>query len=88
MSFPLAMDRPPSQGSTLTDTSTRDSLFSKLSGAESSVTELAQTSTEALAQASHSKDGKTDDFPDSFFSRVPDHVRELKHSPYTAAASC
>ena len=58
-SFPIVMDRPPSRGSTLTDTSTPDSLFSKLSAAGSSITEPAQSS-DALEWASPSKGGSTD----------------------------
>jgi len=62
--FLLAMDRPPSQGSTLTDTSAHDSLFSKLSEAESSITESDQTSIDALVPDVHSKGGSTDTLPD------------------------
>ena len=81
-SFPLAMKRPPSQESTLTDTSLPDSLFSKLSEAseaESHITEPPRTSADVPARASCSKGESTDALPDIFFSPALDRIRELKH---------
>jgi len=88
-SFPLAMERPPSQESTLTDVSFPDSLFSKHSEdknsgdseAESHVTELPRTNADALARISCSKAESTNDLPDIIFNPVFDHVRELKRPP-------
>ena len=73
MSFLLGMERPPSQESTLTDVSLSDSLFSKLSEnseAESHVVELLPTKAESAGA-----------LPDTPFSPVLDHVRELKRPP-------
>ena len=78
-SLPSAMDRSPSEGSTLTNASMHDSLFSKLSEAESSITEPAQTSTEALASGVYSKGGSADALPDILFGPASDPARELKH---------
>ena len=74
-SSPLAMDRYPSQGSTLTDASVPDSLFSRLSEAESFNTEPPQMSTDASPWGSHPKAALAD-----ILSRpVPDPIRKLKH---------
>jgi hypothetical protein len=80
--FPLAMERPPSLDSTLTDTSLPDSLFSKLSEAseaESHITGTPLKSIDALVRVSCSKGESTDALPDILFSPVLDHIRELKH---------
>ena len=72
--FPLAIKRPPSQESTLTDTSSPDSLFFKLSKAleaEIHITEPPRTSSDALARVSCSKGESTDALPDIFFSPAP-----------------
>lgn len=74
MSSLLAVDRYRSRESILTDASIPDSLFSKLSEAESSTTEPPQTGTNKLAQSSHSKGGLSE-----ILSRpAPDPARELK----------
>lgn len=71
------MDRPPSQESTLTDTSIHDSLFSNLSTTESAITEPAQTSTEVLPWDGIPLKGEgTTALPGISFSPVPDPVRE------------
>ena len=73
------MDRPPSQGSTLTDTSAHDSLFSKLSEAESSITEPDRTSIDALASDSHSKGESTDTLPDILSGLTSDPACKLRY---------
>ena len=76
------MKRPPSQESTLTNTSLPDSLFTKLSEAseaESNITEPPRTSADVLAWANCSKGESTDALPDIFFSPALDRIRELKH---------
>lgn len=81
------MARRPSQGSTTTDISLPDSLFSKLSGGsetESSINEPARTSGDALARGSQLKGGGMDSIPDSVSSPASDHVRELKQQSSTA----
>ncbi|KAF9648265.1 kinase-like protein [Thelephora ganbajun] len=78
------MERPPSQESTLTDTSTPDSLFSKLSEAseaESSIAEPARASTDVLARDSYTKGGSSDDLPAPFFSPASDHVAHFQLTP-------
>ena len=87
-SLPLAMDRHSSFGSIFTDTSAHDSLFSKLSEADSSIIEPAQASAEVLPCGSGSKDKGTDDLPDTFFGPVLNLVRELKYPPYTVVVPC
>ena len=80
-SFPLAMRRPPSQESTLTDVSFPDSLFfglSEASEAESHVTEPLRTSTDAPTRVSCSKGESADALPDIFFNPTLDHIRESK----------
>jgi len=84
--IPLTMDRRrPSQGSTCTDASISDSLFSKISAAESATT-TAETSTDALAWGS-TKGGNTDALTDILFGPKSD-PRELKHQSCAAAAPC
>lgn len=78
-SAPLTMDRPPSQGSIFTDSSTSDSLFSILSAAESATTELACWKW---------KGGDTDALTNALFGPASDHARELKHQSRTAVLSC
>ena len=81
-SFPLAMERPPSQESTLTDVSFPDSLFTKFSEdseAETHVIEMSPTNADALPRISCSKAESTDALPDILFGPVLDQVRELKH---------
>jgi len=82
---PSTVDRPPSQESTLTDTSTSDSLFSKLSAAESSATEPSKTSTDALGWGSRSKGDDARALTNILFGHPP---RKLKHQFYTAVAPC
>ena len=80
-SFLLAMERPPSQESTLTDVSFPDSLFTKISEdseAETHVIELPLTNADALTRISCSKAESTDALPDTFSGPVLDQVRELK----------
>ena len=67
--FPLAMERPPTQGSILTDTSSPDSLF-KLSEAS-----------KAKGHTAEPPRARPDTVPDILFSPASDHVRELKHPP-------
>jgi len=77
------MDRLPSQGSTLTNTSAPvlvDS-WTELSASESP--ENNESGTDALARGSHSKDGNADALPNFFFSLASDYVRELKHPSCT-----
>lgn len=62
-SFPLAMERPPSQESTFTNTSLSNSLFSELLEAESPITEKFRASVDELTYVSCS-----DALPDTFFS--------------------
>jgi len=79
--------RSPSQDSTLTDSSLPDSLFSKLSEAESHITEPPVTSTDALAPVSCSKGESTDALSDILFSpALNPPIRELKHPAHTAIA--
>jgi len=68
--FPLVMERPPSQGSILTDTSSPDSLFSKFSEVS-----------EAKVHTTRPSRTLPDAVPDILFSPVLDHVCELKHQP-------
>jgi len=75
-SFPLVMERPPSQESTLTDVSFPDSLFTKIS--EDSEAET-PTNADALTRINCSKAESTDPLPDIFFGPVLDHVRELEN---------
>lgn len=66
-SFPLAMERPPSLGSILTDTSLPDSLFSELSDAP-----------EAKVYITKPPRTRPDALPDISFSPALDHTRESK----------
>lgn len=76
MNSPPAMERPPSQES---DTSMPDSLFSKLSEAETFVTEPAGTSTDALALGVQSKSESTEDLPAFLFDLASHRTCKLKH---------
>ena len=76
MSFPLAMERSPSQES---DISLSDSLFTKISEASearSHITEPPLTSTDTLARISCSEGGSTDALPDNLVNPLG-HTREL-----------
>ena len=78
------MDRPPSQEST---SSMPESLFSNLSGpseAETSITDPALMSTEALEQDIKSKNQSMEDIPAFFFELTPAQTRELKRQHHTA----
>lgn len=75
------MERPPSQGSTHTETSLPDSLFSKLSETGTHITESPRTSTEALGRDSFSKDESSAIIPDISLSPASGRVRELRHPP-------
>jgi len=69
-SFPIAMERPPSQGSILTGTLSPDSLYSELSevpGTEGYITKPSRPRPDAV--------------PDVLFNPVLDHIRELRHPP-------
>lgn len=70
MGFPIAIERPPSQGSTLTGTLSPDSLYSELSEASGTGGYITKSSRP-----------HPDAVPDVLFSPVLDHVRELRHLP-------
>ena len=83
MNSPSALDHYPSQGSTLTEDSVSDSLFSRLSEAESSSTEPPYTSTDAPSWGSHPKGALSD----ILSHPAPDPARELKYPTRAAAVS-
>ena len=80
------MDRLPSQGSTLTNTSAPVLVgsWTELSASES--LENNEAGADALARGNHSKDGNADALPNFFFSLASDYVRELRHPSCTAVA--
>ena len=82
----LTRDRHQSQGSTSTDFSTADSLFSKFSAAESATTEPAETSTDALVWANRLKGEGPSALTHILLGPMPDLPCESKHRHYTAAA--
>ena len=86
VNYPLITDHPPNQGS---NTSTPDSIFSKLSvtsEAGTSIAEPAPLSMDALLQGIRLKCESTEDLPAFFFDQASDHTRELKYPHDTTTA--